>query len=234
MLIAGGITHGTSSMPRHLRWPLAGMLWTKCATMKPISALKITAVMAKMQDCLHHHPERLALEQEDEVAEADEALHRLVQRREMDRIERRIDHQQRDQQDQRQRHQERDASTCAAAPCASRRRRAGRSSHRRRCNAASTIVLVPCEHSAAKSAPPARRRRPSRCGAGAAVRASRRRSAAQVRMKPSISPSAQASVFSIGSPCMKRTHHLGHGSPACRSAAAIFGGAGGAAIDRIW
>ncbi len=51
MLIAGGITHGTSSMPRHLRWPLAGMLWTKCATMKPISALKITAVMAKMQDC---------------------------------------------------------------------------------------------------------------------------------------------------------------------------------------
>src|SRR5919197_2287544 len=50
-LIAGGITHGTSSMPRHLRWPLLGMLCTKCATMKPISALKITAVMAKMQDC---------------------------------------------------------------------------------------------------------------------------------------------------------------------------------------
>src|ERR1700680_4244054 len=49
-LIAGGITHGTSSMPRHLRWPFAGMLWTKCATMKPISALKMTAVMAKMQD----------------------------------------------------------------------------------------------------------------------------------------------------------------------------------------
>jgi hypothetical protein len=51
VLIAGGITHGTSSMPRHLRWPLAGMLWTKCATMKPISALKRTAVIAKMQDC---------------------------------------------------------------------------------------------------------------------------------------------------------------------------------------
>ena len=49
--MAGGITHGTSSMPRHLRWPLAGMLCTKCATMKPISALKMTAVMAKMQDC---------------------------------------------------------------------------------------------------------------------------------------------------------------------------------------
>src|SRR5712671_305147 len=50
-LIAGGITHGTSSMPRHLRWPRLGMLCTKCATMKPMSALKMTAVMAKMQDC---------------------------------------------------------------------------------------------------------------------------------------------------------------------------------------
>src|SRR5215470_2716617 len=49
-LMAGGITHGTSSMPRHLRWPLPGMLCTKCATMKPISALKITAVMAKTHD----------------------------------------------------------------------------------------------------------------------------------------------------------------------------------------
>src|SRR6476646_4975229 len=50
-LIAGGITQGTSSMPRHLRCLFPGMLLTKCATMKPISALKITAVMAKMQDC---------------------------------------------------------------------------------------------------------------------------------------------------------------------------------------
>src|ERR1700710_517944 len=51
VLIAGGMTHGTSSMPRHLRWPLAGMLWTKCATIKPINALNTTAVIAKMQDC---------------------------------------------------------------------------------------------------------------------------------------------------------------------------------------
>ena len=29
VLIAAGITHGTSSMPRHLRCPFAGMLWTK-------------------------------------------------------------------------------------------------------------------------------------------------------------------------------------------------------------
>src|SRR5215217_2412833 len=50
-LIAGGITQGISSIPRHLRCPLAGMLCTKCATMKPISALKMTAVIAKMQDC---------------------------------------------------------------------------------------------------------------------------------------------------------------------------------------
>jgi hypothetical protein len=51
VLIAGGITQGMSSMPRHLRWPLAGTLCTKCATQKPMIALKITAVMAKMHDC---------------------------------------------------------------------------------------------------------------------------------------------------------------------------------------
>src|SRR5215813_7073122 len=51
VLIAGGITQGTSSMPRHLRCFLLGMLWAKCATMKPIRALKMTAVMAKRQDC---------------------------------------------------------------------------------------------------------------------------------------------------------------------------------------
>src|ERR1043165_6822542 len=51
VLIAGGITQGMSSMPRHLRWPLAGMLCTKCATQNPISALKTTAVIAKMHDC---------------------------------------------------------------------------------------------------------------------------------------------------------------------------------------
>src|SRR3954469_19392835 len=51
VLIAGGITQGMSSMPRHLRCPFAGTLCTKCATQKPISALKITALMAKMHDC---------------------------------------------------------------------------------------------------------------------------------------------------------------------------------------
>src|SRR2546421_7093206 len=51
VLIAGGMTHGISSMPRHLRWPFIGMLWTKWATMNPISALKMTAVTANRTDC---------------------------------------------------------------------------------------------------------------------------------------------------------------------------------------
>src|SRR2546430_17549919 len=43
---ASGITHGTSSMPRHLRWPLVGKLLTKCPVPGPINALKDTAVPA--------------------------------------------------------------------------------------------------------------------------------------------------------------------------------------------
>jgi len=56
----------------------------------------------------HHHPERLAREQKAEIAEADEALHRFVQRRQMHGIECRIDDEHRDQQDQRQGHEEGD------------------------------------------------------------------------------------------------------------------------------
>src|SRR5476649_2595234 len=48
---ASGITHGTSSMPRHLRWPLVGRLLMRCAVMSPISALKNTAESAKIADC---------------------------------------------------------------------------------------------------------------------------------------------------------------------------------------
>src|SRR5271165_1794965 len=48
---ASGMTHGTSSMPRHLRWPLAGRLLTKCAVTSPIRALKNTAESAKIVDC---------------------------------------------------------------------------------------------------------------------------------------------------------------------------------------
>src|SRR5689334_14937693 len=49
--IAGGMTHGISSIPRHLRCFRVGMLCTKCASTNPVHALKITAVIAKMHDC---------------------------------------------------------------------------------------------------------------------------------------------------------------------------------------
>ena len=52
----------------------------------------------------------------------------------------------------------------------------------------------------------------------------------QVRMKPSTSVSAQASVFSIGSPCMWRTVILVI-VPWVKICAAILGGAGDPAID---
>src|SRR3954470_14254522 len=48
---ASGITHGTSSMPRHLRCPLTGRLLMRCAVIRPISALKNTADSAKIADC---------------------------------------------------------------------------------------------------------------------------------------------------------------------------------------
>src|SRR5260370_16232873 len=52
---ASGITQGTSSMPRHLRWPLVGRLLTRCAVTSPISALKSTAGTAKIADCSPPH-----------------------------------------------------------------------------------------------------------------------------------------------------------------------------------
>src|SRR5262245_36260953 len=48
---ASGITHGTSSMPRHLRWPLAGRLLMRWAVISPISALKATAKPVKITAC---------------------------------------------------------------------------------------------------------------------------------------------------------------------------------------
>src|SRR4029079_4930474 len=48
---ANGITHGTRSMPRHLRWPLLGRLLMRCAVIRPITALKKTADSAKIADC---------------------------------------------------------------------------------------------------------------------------------------------------------------------------------------
>src|SRR6516164_1592671 len=48
---ASGMTQGTSSMPRHLRCPFVGRLLTRCAVTSPISALKNTALSAKIADC---------------------------------------------------------------------------------------------------------------------------------------------------------------------------------------
>jgi hypothetical protein len=39
---------------------------------------------------LDHQPKRLPVKQEREIAEADEALHRLVERRQMQRVEGRV------------------------------------------------------------------------------------------------------------------------------------------------
>jgi hypothetical protein len=55
---------------------------------------------------LDDQPESFASEQELEISKADELLHRLVQRGQMQRIEGRIDHEDGDQQDQGQRHEE--------------------------------------------------------------------------------------------------------------------------------
>ena len=49
MLMAGGMTHGTRSMPRHLRWPLVGRLCTKWAATKPMIALQGDGVTANRQ-----------------------------------------------------------------------------------------------------------------------------------------------------------------------------------------
>jgi hypothetical protein len=57
---------------------------------------------------LDDHPECFALEQELEVAEPDKVLHRLVQRREVQREDSRVQHERSDDDEQRQRHQEAD------------------------------------------------------------------------------------------------------------------------------
>ena len=56
---------------------------------------------------LNHHPEGVARHQEGEIRQADEARLRLVQHRQIDRIEGRIDDEAGDDQDQRHAHQQR-------------------------------------------------------------------------------------------------------------------------------
>ena len=175
---------------------------------------------------LHHHPEGLALEQELEVAEADEALHRLVERREMHRIERRIEHQQRDQQDQRQRHEEGDGRLALHGWRSPERLRAGPAlrfledgvdhSDLAHCGqlprpgegAAARFLFVAARHSA-----PSLPRTVAREGIGSV----------QVRRKPSTSLSAQASVFPWARPA-GTARSSWSGSPACRSARRSWAG----------
>src|SRR6516164_3937942 len=60
-----------------------------------------------------HHPEGVASEQELEVTEADKMFHRLVQGRQMDRVDGRVDDQAGDNRDKRQCHQKRDRRLAA-------------------------------------------------------------------------------------------------------------------------
>ena len=47
--MAGGMTHGTRSMPRHLRCPFVGMLCMRWAATNPRVALMPTAVIANRE-----------------------------------------------------------------------------------------------------------------------------------------------------------------------------------------
>src|SRR5215470_4642506 len=108
----------------------------------------------------------------------------------MDRIEGGIDHQQRDQQDQRQRHQEGDRRLALQRPA-----EAGAATDD--VGRPLALLSLPCFLGRQQS-PPA-------CPPPASPRAAARDALAYVRMNPSISLSAQASVFSSGSPWVKRT-----------------------------
>jgi hypothetical protein len=81
-----------------------------------MSALKITAVIAKMQDCQTTSQKVSRLNRNSKLPEADEALHPLVQRRQVDRVTRRVgDQPTMISRISGKRHQEGDRSTCAAS-----------------------------------------------------------------------------------------------------------------------
>jgi hypothetical protein len=84
------------------------MLCTRCANDESEERFENDGGDGEDAGLLHHHPERLALEQEQEISEPDEALHRLVQRGEVDGVEGGVENEEDDQEDQRKRHQERD------------------------------------------------------------------------------------------------------------------------------
>ena len=105
------------------RWLLAGMLCIRCARMKPIIALAITAVTAKSTDWKITSWKVSRPSRKHVVVEADELRHPLVQHRQLDGVEERVDHQPADDGEQRQRHQEgegRSPPRQAAAACCRR------------------------------------------------------------------------------------------------------------------
>ena len=91
-----------------MRWFLPGMLCIRWARMKPISALKITEVTANRQLWKMTSWKVLRFSRNAKLRQTDERGHLLVQHAEVDRVERRIDHEAGDQQDQRQAQKERD------------------------------------------------------------------------------------------------------------------------------
>ena len=83
---------------------------------KPDQRFEEHGTQRKDRGLLDDHPKRVAAEQIGEVAKPDETRLRLVQRREKDRIERRIDDQSGNDEDQRQAHGEGDDRTMPHHP----------------------------------------------------------------------------------------------------------------------
>jgi hypothetical protein len=144
----------------------------------------------------------------------------------MHRVTRRIGDQTEDDEDQRQRHQERDRRL----RWKKRSMLTGRASARRRFGAGLAVESAP--RNVVRDA----RHRLNGChrnpADGRATIEAAPAGRRQLRMNPSSSVAAQAMVLSIGSPWAWRTPSWSS-DPGCRSAFAIFGGAGDAAIDRV-
>ena len=130
----------------------------------------------------------------------------------MDGVERGVEHQQRDQQQQRQRHQERDGRFALQRPAQSRTPAGADGRRRFQCridhaSPSRDSVRLRISGSGCPSPggwePAAARGGAAPLGPSGERQQHRERN--QVRMKPSISLSAQARVFSIGSPCLNRT-----------------------------
>jgi hypothetical protein len=106
--MAGGMTHGTRKHAAPLALPLGRDGVHDVGDHEADKGLEGHGAQCEQAGLPDHHPERVAAEQEGEVAEADEPRHALVQHREPDRITRGIGDQHDHQGDHRQGHQEGD------------------------------------------------------------------------------------------------------------------------------